>query len=71
MSTKISLKTDVYTRITERIIADLEEGVRPWLKPWTTGPTAVRASVPDDEVRRRPPPIDIASEQRPSVHNHG
>jgi antirestriction protein ArdC len=41
MSTKISLKTDVYTRITECIIADLEEGVRPWLKPWTTGPTAV------------------------------
>ena len=25
---------DVYTRVTNRIIADLEKGVRPWLKPW-------------------------------------
>lgn len=28
---------DVYTRITERIIADLERGVRPWQKPWGSG----------------------------------
>lgn len=27
-------KQDVYTRVTERIIADLEQGVRTWLKPW-------------------------------------
>lgn len=27
-------KQDVYTRVTERIIADLEQGVRSWLKPW-------------------------------------
>lgn len=26
---------DVYSRITERIIADLAQGVRPWLKPWS------------------------------------
>jgi len=32
---------DLYTRITSRIIADLEQGVRPWLKPWTTGATNV------------------------------
>ena len=25
---------DVYTRITERIVRDLEQGVRPWVKPW-------------------------------------
>jgi len=25
---------DVYTRITDRIVADLEKGVRPWIKPW-------------------------------------
>ena len=25
---------DVYSRITGKIIADLEQGVRPWLKPW-------------------------------------
>ena len=26
---------DVYTRVTNHIIADLENGVRPWLKPWS------------------------------------
>lgn len=28
-------KQDVYTRVTNRIIADLEKGVRPWAKPWS------------------------------------
>lgn len=28
-------KIDIYRRITDRIIADLEQGVRPWLKPWS------------------------------------
>lgn len=27
-------RTDVYTRVTERIVADLEKGIRAWLKPW-------------------------------------
>lgn len=27
---------DVYQRITDRIIASLEAGIRPWMKPWTT-----------------------------------
>ncbi|MGH1332004.1 MAG: ArdC family protein [Paracoccaceae bacterium] len=27
-------KPDIYTRITEKIIADLEAGTRPWHKPW-------------------------------------
>ena len=26
-------RQDVYTRITNTIVADLEKGVRPWLKP--------------------------------------
>jgi antirestriction protein ArdC len=25
--------TDVYARVTDSIIAELEKGVRPWLKP--------------------------------------
>jgi antirestriction protein ArdC len=25
---------DIYTRVTDRIISDLEAGTRPWLKPW-------------------------------------
>jgi antirestriction protein ArdC len=31
----VTAATDVYTRITNRIIDDLERGVRPWLKPWS------------------------------------
>jgi antirestriction protein ArdC len=27
---------DVYSKITNRIIADLEQGVRPWMRPWST-----------------------------------
>jgi antirestriction protein ArdC len=27
-------KQDVYTRITNKIIASLEQGVRPWIQPW-------------------------------------
>lgn len=29
-------KSDIYTRITDKILADLEQGVRPWMKPWST-----------------------------------
>jgi len=28
-------RQDVYTRVTDRIAADLERGVRPWVKPWS------------------------------------
>ena len=27
-------QADIYSRITRRIVADMEQGVRPWLKPW-------------------------------------
>lgn len=27
-------RTDFYAKITDKIIADLEQGVRPWMKPW-------------------------------------
>ena len=37
---------DVYSRITNRIVADLEQGVRPWMKPWSTGQAAGRISRP-------------------------
>ena len=33
-------RDDVYTRVTNRIIADLEQGVRPWQKPWDAGNAA-------------------------------
>jgi antirestriction protein ArdC len=28
------MKTDIYQRITDQIVSELEKGVRPWLKPW-------------------------------------
>jgi antirestriction protein ArdC len=31
----MSESRDVYGRITNKIIADLEHGVRPWMKPWS------------------------------------
>jgi antirestriction protein ArdC len=35
-------RQDVYTRITDKIIASLEQGVRPWMKPWSADNTAGR-----------------------------
>lgn len=39
-------KTDLYARITNRIVADLEAGVRPWLKPWNAEHAAGRVTRP-------------------------
>ena len=39
-------KQDVYTRVTDKIIADLEQGVRTWMKPWNAGNTAGRITRP-------------------------
>jgi antirestriction protein ArdC len=39
-------KPDVYTRITDRIVADLEKGVRTWMKPWNAGNTAGKITRP-------------------------
>jgi antirestriction protein ArdC len=39
-------KQDVYTRITNKIIADLEQGVRTWMKPWNAGNTGGRITRP-------------------------
>lgn len=34
---KIMTKQDPHSRITDRILAELEQGTRPWLKPWSGG----------------------------------
>lgn len=31
-------RPDLYARVTDMIVADLESGVRPWVKPWTAAP---------------------------------
>ena len=41
-----SERQDVYARITDKIIADLEKGVRTWMKPWNAGNTAGRITRP-------------------------
>ena len=41
-----TIRTDVYERVTARIIADLEKGVRPWLKPWNVEHAAGRITRP-------------------------
>ena len=39
-------KQDVYTRITNKIIAALEQGVRPWIKPWNAEHAAGKITRP-------------------------
>lgn len=39
-------RVDIYTRVTDRIVADLEQGVRPWLKPWNAEHAAGRICRP-------------------------
>jgi antirestriction protein ArdC len=44
--TETSNRSDIYTRITDKIVADLEQGVRPWLKPWNAEHAAGRITRP-------------------------
>jgi antirestriction protein ArdC len=44
--TQTPSRSDVYTRITDKIVADLEQGVRPWLKPWSVEHAAGKISRP-------------------------
>ena len=37
---------DVYNRVTQKIIADLEQGVRPWMKPWNAEHAAGKITRP-------------------------
>ncbi len=39
-------RKDVYAKITQKIVADLEKGVRPWMKPWNAEHLAGRISRP-------------------------
>jgi antirestriction protein ArdC len=40
------VKTDIYERVTAQIVASLEQGVRPWLKPWNAEHAAGRITRP-------------------------
>ena len=36
------MKKDIYQRVTDKVIADLEEGELTWRKPWNAGNTEGR-----------------------------
>jgi antirestriction protein ArdC len=40
------MRTDVYQKITDQIVCELEKGVRPWLKPWNAEHAAGRITRP-------------------------
>jgi antirestriction protein ArdC len=42
----IATKTDIYTQVTNRIVAALENGVRPWVQPWNSEHAAGRVTRP-------------------------
>jgi len=42
----MSTRPDVYTRVTDSIITALEQGTRPWLKPWSVEHAAGRITRP-------------------------
>jgi antirestriction protein ArdC len=39
-------RVHIYTRITDRIVAELEKGVRPWMQPWHTANAVGRVKRP-------------------------
>ena len=44
VSAASAIAPDAYTRITNRIVADLEQGARPWCKPWGVAHSPASAS---------------------------
>src|SRR5271170_3212115 len=61
MTTTTKPRTDVYSRVTEKIIAQLEQGVRPWQKPWNAEHAAGRISRPLRHNRQPYSGINILS----------
>jgi len=46
MTKKSTPRKDVYSRVTDKIIANLEQGIRPWMKPWNADHAAGRITRP-------------------------
>lgn len=46
MTTASASRIDVYSRVTNRIVEELEQGVRPWMKPWNAEHAAGRITRP-------------------------
>jgi N-terminal domain of anti-restriction factor ArdC len=41
-----AMRTDIYQKITDQIVCELEKGVRPWLKPWNAEHSTGRITRP-------------------------
>jgi antirestriction protein ArdC len=41
-----AMRTDIYEKITNQIVSELEKGVRPWMKPWNVEHSAGRITRP-------------------------
>ena len=52
--TKDMDKRDLYQEVTDRIVAALEEGTIPWVKPWDSRHAAVLAGYPCNAITGRP-----------------
>ena len=65
-------RSDVYTRVTDQIIAELEKGVRPWLKPWNAEHAAGTHHPPAPGRRgalqghQRPDALDVRARRKDS-----
>jgi antirestriction protein ArdC len=46
MKDEITPRQDIYARVTDRIVAALGQGVRPWHQPWAVSHTAGRITLP-------------------------
>ena len=46
-----SIKRDLYSEVTSRILAELAQGAAPWVKPWSATPGQ---NVPQNAVSNRP-----------------
>ena len=46
-----SIRCDLYADVTSRILAELEAGATPWVKPWSATPGQ---NVPQNAVTNRP-----------------
>jgi antirestriction protein ArdC len=46
MTNSTTNRPDVYSKITDKIVADLEQGVRPWMRPWNADHAAGRITRP-------------------------
>jgi antirestriction protein ArdC len=46
-----TMRADIYARVADKIVNDLERGVRPWLKPWNAEHTGL---APIQSGRLRP-----------------